>query len=159
MYSVTTLSPKHLFNIHSINLDYKTESFTFDYYLSYFCSHPTDNFIVQHTSSSTNLAYLIGKHETSDNIFHCHVTALSVSAECRRWGLANLLMRLLERNGVKREAFFIDLFVRASNSPAIMFYVGNGYKVYRDITDYYINPVENALDMRKQLKNSMSGNV
>lgn len=150
MYFVDHFSPKHLLNLHSINLDYKTESFTFDYYLNYLFCHNTDCFMIH--NSDNNMAYLIGKHENKNKILSGHVSALTVAPSFRRWGLGNILMQLLETNGNNRKAFFIDLFVRKSNKQAIGFYKKNGYILYREIKDYYIKPVENALDMRKGLK-------
>lgn len=47
-------------------------------------------------------------------------------------------------------AWFVDLFVRASNEIAKELYRKMGYSVYRRVVDYY-NDGEDALDMRKPL--------
>ncbi|KAL9331782.1 hypothetical protein ACSQ67_001392 [Phaseolus vulgaris] len=48
------------------------------------------------------------------------------------------------------KAFFVDLFVRASNAPAIKMYDKLGYVVYRQVLRYYSGE-EDGLDMRKAL--------
>ncbi|KAF1336525.1 N-acetyltransferase 5, partial [Globisporangium splendens] len=51
------------------------------------------------------------------------------------------------------DGYFVDLFVRVSNSPAIGMYEKLGYSVYRRVLGYYSNETdgEDAFDMRKAL--------
>uniref|UniRef100_A0A0A9H7Z6 Sgb102 n=1 Tax=Arundo donax TaxID=35708 RepID=A0A0A9H7Z6_ARUDO len=59
-------------------------------------------------------------------------------------------MNLLEEISDKMDkAYFVDLFVRASNMPAIRMYEKLGYVVYRRVLRYYSG--EDGLDMRKAL--------
>jgi N-terminal acetyltransferase B complex catalytic subunit len=51
--------------------------------------------------------------------WHGHVTAVTVAPECRKQGLARLLMNYLERVSETHKAFFVDLFVRSTNKVAI----------------------------------------
>ena len=49
-------------------------------------------------------------------------------------------------------AYFVDLFVRASNTLAIKMYEKFGYSTYRRVWGYYSGELpEDALDMRKAL--------
>lgn len=49
-------------------------------------------------------------------------------------------------------AYFVDLFVRASNILAIKMYEKFGYSTYRRVLGYYSGELpEDALDMRKSL--------
>ena len=48
------------------------------------------------------------------------------------------------------DAYFVDLFVRASNCVAIGMYESFGYTVYRRVMGYYGGD-EDAYDMRKAL--------
>ncbi|KAG2267470.1 hypothetical protein Bca52824_062025 [Brassica carinata] len=48
------------------------------------------------------------------------------------------------------KAYFVDLFVRASNTPAIKMYEKLGYIIYRRVLRYYSGE-EDGLDMRKAL--------
>ncbi|KAA8543244.1 hypothetical protein F0562_021261 [Nyssa sinensis] len=58
-------------------------------------------------------------------------------------------MNLLEDISDKiDEAYFVDLFVRASNTPAIKMYKKLGYVIYRQVLRYYSGD-EGGLDMRK----------
>jgi N-terminal acetyltransferase B complex catalytic subunit len=48
--------------------------------------------------------------------------------------------------------YFVDLFVRASNTLAINMYQSFGYVIYRTVLQYYSGEAtENAYDMRKAL--------
>ena len=52
--------------------------------------------------------------------WHGHVTALAVAPPYRRRGLAGALMAALEDVSTStHDAFYVDLFVRASNVAAI----------------------------------------
>lgn len=88
----------------------------------------------------------------SNRDWHGHVTAISVAEEYRRLGLAAVLMKLLEDVSEQKKCYFVDLFVRVSNSVAVSMYKNLGYVVYRTITNYYSGPPdEDAYDMRKAL--------
>lgn len=91
--------------------------------------------------------------------WHAHITALTVAPEARRLGIAQLLCEQLEVTADANNAWFVDLFVRASNTRAIQLYKKLGYSVYRVVKDYYgDNPEdpsqdgEDAYDMRKSMK-------
>ncbi len=67
-------------------------------------------------------------------MWHGHVTAVTVSPEYRRLGVATNLMAYLEE--VSQEiynAFFVDLFVRVSNKLAQIMYTQLQYTVYRQV--------------------------
>ena len=67
-------------------------------------------------------------------------------------GLANQLMEGLEEISDSKNCYFVDLFVRVSNTIAISFYKKLGYTVYRTLRDYYSGELnEDAYDMRKAL--------
>jgi N-terminal acetyltransferase B complex catalytic subunit len=73
---------------------------------------------------------VMGKSEGQQELWHGHVTAVTVAPEFRRLGLARLLMQELE--DISRDvynAYFVDLFVRKSNSLAINMYHKLGYSV------------------------------
>lgn len=95
---------------------------------------------------------VIGKAEGKDRLWHGHVSAVTVSPQYRRMGLATILMNDLEyiTDQVHR-AWFVDLFVRASNSVAIGFYEKLGYCIHRTVAGYYSSGLkkEDAQDMRK----------
>ncbi|PSR77703.1 N-acetyltransferase 5 [Coniella lustricola] len=95
--------------------------------------------------------------------WHAHITALTVAPEARRLGIAQLLCEQLEATADANNAWFVDLFVRASNIRAIQLYKKLGYSVYRVVKDYYgDNPEdpsrdsEDAYDMRKAMKRDVN---
>lgn len=93
----------------------------------------------------------MGKAEGYEESWHGHVTALSVSPDYRRLGLAATLMKFLEDVSEKKSCFFVDLFVRVSNTIAIEMYRRLGYIIYRTVLEYYSGD-EDAFDMRKAMK-------
>jgi len=98
------------------------------------------------------MGYVLGKAEGHGDLWHGHVTAVTVSPEFRRLGVAKRLMDLLEDVSEKTyNAYFVDLFVRASNALAIQMYTNLGYVVYRRVLKYYSTEEEDAFDMRKAL--------
>jgi N-terminal acetyltransferase B complex catalytic subunit len=86
-----------------------------------------------------------------DNLWHGHVSAVTVAPTYRRLGLAKTLMDDVE--SISKDvynAFFVDLFVRSSNKLAINMYDKFGYSTYRRVLGYYSgDDPEDALDMRK----------
>lgn len=110
---------------------------------------------------------VMGKSEGKGELWHGHVTAVTVAPEYRRLGKvrtvrkrggtkpatdaysvfvpsppthtqAKTLMALLEAVSEKSyNAFFVDLFVRVSNALAISMYKRFGYSVYRQVLGYY----------------------
>lgn len=80
---------------------------------------------------------------------------ITVAPEYRRLGVANRLMDSLENISEEKNCYFVDLFVRLSNSIAIDMYKRLGYTIYRRVLGYYSssgsNPDEDAFDMRKAL--------
>jgi len=82
--------------------------------------------------------------------WHGHVTALTVAPRARRLGHATALSTSLAEACDAADAWFVDLFVRASNEVAKELYRKMGYSVFRKVRNYY-NDGEDALDMRKPL--------
>ncbi|TPX50333.1 hypothetical protein SeLEV6574_g00952 [Synchytrium endobioticum] len=141
-----------LFRFNNINLDPLTETYNLSFYLQYLAQWP-DYFVAAESPSGELMGYIMGKSEGEGKQWHGHVTAVTVAPEYRRLHLADKLMHILEEVSEKiKNAYFVDLFVRASNSVAIGMYEKFGYTVYRKVLGYYSGPDgEDALDMRKAL--------
>lgn len=82
-----------------------------------------------------------------------NITNMAVAPEYRRQGIAELLMKhmektALEKNGV--DVFFLE--VRQSNTPAISLYEKMGYKPIGTRKRFYERPVEDAIVMSKMLQ-------
>ena len=158
---MTTLRPfemSDLFKFNNINLDSLTETFNMPFYLSYHSKWP-ESFTVAEAPDKSLMGYMLAKAEGYDNLWHAHVSAVTVAPTYRRLGLAKTLMDDLEhRLSVNvYHAYFVDLFVRSSNALAIGMYEKFGYIKYRRVLGYYASSSddddgEDAWDMRKALK-------
>ncbi|XVF72399.1 hypothetical protein PTKIN_Ptkin12aG0118400 [Pterospermum kingtungense] len=139
-----------LLRFASVNLDHLTETFNMSFYMTYLARWP-DYFHVAEGPGKRIMGYIMGKVEGQGESWHGHVTAVTVAPEYRRQQLAKKLMNLLEDISDKIDkAYFVDLFVRASNTPAIKMYEKLGYVIYRRVLRYYSGE-EDGLDMRKAL--------
>ncbi|KAG6776338.1 hypothetical protein POTOM_019844 [Populus tomentosa] len=124
--------------------------FNMSFYMTYLARWP-DYFHVAEGPGNKVMGYIMGKVEGQGESWHGHVTAVTVASEYRRQQLAKKLMNLLEEISDKIDkAYFVDLFVRASNTPAIKMYEKLGYVIYRRVLRYYSGE-EDGLDMRKAL--------
>ncbi|CAM9659690.1 unnamed protein product [Ascophyllum nodosum] len=139
-----------LLRFNNVNLDVLTETYNMPFYLQYLTTWP-EYFLIKEAPDGTPMGYIMGKAEGRKELWHGHVTAVTVAPEYRRLGVAKQLMDSLE--GVSENvynAYFVDLFVRVSNTLAIKMYNTFGYSVYRRVIGYYSGE-EDAFDMRKAL--------
>ncbi|KAJ8688385.1 hypothetical protein QAD02_024180 [Eretmocerus hayati] len=151
---MSTLRPftcDDLFRYNNVNLDPLTETYGLSFYMQYLAHWP-EYFQLAESPSGEIMGYIMGKAEGVGDNWHGHVTALTISPDYRRLGLAATLMKYLEDVSEKKQAYFVDLFVRVSNQVAISMYKRLGYIVYRTVLEYYSgDPDEDAYDMRKAL--------
>eukprot|EP00427_Karlodinium_veneficum_P041741 CAMPEP_0169273314 /NCGR_PEP_ID=MMETSP1016-20121227/51029_1 /TAXON_ID=342587 /ORGANISM="Karlodinium micrum, Strain CCMP2283" /LENGTH=129 /DNA_ID=CAMNT_0009359607 /DNA_START=1 /DNA_END=386 /DNA_ORIENTATION=+ len=122
-----------LLHCNAVNLDSWTETFNMSFYYNYLTRWP-ECCVVAESIDGSIAGYIIGKVEGHGEDWHGHVSAISVAPEFRRTGVANRLMEHLEEISDKvHNCYFVDLFVRATNSAAIRFYESLGYVVYRTV--------------------------
>lgn len=116
-------------------------------------THDSHSFTAAEAPDGSLMGYMLGKAEGEGKLWHGHVSAVTVAPAYRRLGLAKTLMDDLESTCEKvYNAYFVDLFVRASNRLAINMYERFGYSTYRRVLGYYSgDDPEDALDMRKAL--------
>jgi len=148
-----------LLTYNNVNLDVLTETYGVSFYLTYLAKWP-EYFQALESVSGDLMGYIMGKAEGFSQSWHGHVTALSVAPEYRRLGVANRLMDSLENISEEKSCYFVDLFVRLSNTIAIEMYKRLGYTIYRRVIGYYSssgsNPDEDAFDMRKALSRDVN---
>eukprot|EP01032_Pedospumella_encystans_P023383 gene23383-26469_t len=131
---MTTLRPfvaDDLFKFNHINLDPLTETYSVQFYMQYLATWPGICGSYE-DANGRMMGYILGKAEGQKKLWHGHVTAVTVSPEYRRLGVASNLMAFLEE--VSQDiynAYFVDLFVRVSNQLAQIMYNGLQYSVYR----------------------------
>ncbi|CEJ94574.1 Putative N-acetyltransferase 5 [[Torrubiella] hemipterigena] len=155
--------PEDLDRFSKCNLDPLTETYDLNFYLQYYSKWPSffkvcedmQGNIVGYIESSPD-AYKFSEHYLP---WHAHITALTVAPEARRLGIGKILTEQLEAAADTHDSWFMDLFVRKSNTRAISFYESMGYSVFRVVKDYYgdhaLDPSqsgEDAYDMRKSMK-------
>ena len=153
MTSFRPFSSRDLLKYNLVNTDALTETYGLSFYLSYLAHWP-EYFVASETVDGELSGYIMGKSEGEGCLFHGHVTAVTVAPPFRRQKIANKLMKKLERVTEDfHDAYFVDLFVRASNENAIRMYEKMGYGPYRRVIGYYGNADgEDALDMRKAMR-------
>jgi N-terminal acetyltransferase B complex catalytic subunit len=157
MTTIRQFKLNDLLTFNNVNLDILTETYNLSFYLSYMTQWPESFMVAKSPHNAAVMGYVLGKAEGEGKLWHGHVSALTVAPEYRRLGLAATLMHAFEDdvcgpNGVYN-AYFVDLFVRASNHLAIAMYEKKfGYTTYRRVLGYYSGEEpEDALDMRKAL--------
>jgi N-terminal acetyltransferase B complex catalytic subunit len=152
MTTIRQFQLNDLLKFNNVNLDVLTETYNGSFYQAYMSQWP-ESFMVAKSTDGEIMGYVLGKAEGEGELWHGHVSAVTVNPAYRRLGLAATLMDSFEQVCVQQyNAFFVDLFVRASNVLAISMYEKFGYRTYRRVLDYYSGELpEDALDMRKAL--------
>eukprot|EP00525_Craspedostauros_australis_P010284 CAMPEP_0198133200 /NCGR_PEP_ID=MMETSP1442-20131203/59441_1 /TAXON_ID= /ORGANISM="Craspedostauros australis, Strain CCMP3328" /LENGTH=175 /DNA_ID=CAMNT_0043794311 /DNA_START=573 /DNA_END=1097 /DNA_ORIENTATION=+ len=152
MTTLRQFAMEDLLKFNNINLDVLTETYNMGFYMSYMAQWP-ESFMVAEAPNGALMGYVLGKAEGDDKLWHGHVSAVTVAPTYRRLGLAKTLMDSFESVCVDTyNAYFVDLFVRASNGLAQNMYEKFGYSTYRRVLGYYAGECpEDALDMRKAL--------
>ncbi|KAL6045365.1 N-acetyltransferase 5 [Balamuthia mandrillaris] len=139
-----------LFRFNNVNLDPLTETYYIPFYLQYLGKWP-EYFSLAEDTHGRMMGYIMGKVEGEGELWHGHVTAVTVSPEYRRLNVAKKMMDMLEEVSEKtHNGYFVDLFVRVSNNVAVEMYKKFGYSIYRQVRGYYSGE-EDAYDMRKPL--------
>ena len=155
---MTTLSPftcRDLLRYNAVNVDALTETYGLRFYLHYLSTWP-EMLTCARDREGDPCGYVMGKVEGSGELWHGHVTAVTVAPTHRRQGLARELMGALERaTEDANDGYFVDLFVRVSNKLAIGMYEKFGYSVYRRVLNYYSGE-EDAFDMRKAMRRDVA---
>eukprot|EP00798_Chlamydomonas_sp_ICE-L_P021771 gene21771-28789_t len=151
MTSLRRFTCDDLFTFNNVNLDILTETYNLPFYLMYLAKWPEYCQIANGPGDST-MGYILGKAEGTDELWHGHVTAVTVAPEFRRQHLAQKLMKILEDVTEKvHDGYFVDLFVRKSNAVAINMYEKSNavsIVVHKEVRE---QREENAYDMRKAM--------
>uniref|UniRef100_A0AC34QZD1 N-acetyltransferase domain-containing protein n=1 Tax=Panagrolaimus sp. JU765 TaxID=591449 RepID=A0AC34QZD1_9BILA len=152
MFTISNFTLDDLQKMQTINLDPFTETYGLQFYVQYMGGKLPYVFIKAEDPVGKLAGYLMGKLEGKGTQYHGHITAVSVAVDFRRQGVARMLMSRFENICVESNCYFIDLFVRISNSVAVEMYRKMGYIVFQQIIGYYSgeNP-EDGYDMHKAL--------
>ncbi|BCB95839.1 ribosomal-protein-alanine acetyltransferase [Dissulfurispira thermophila] len=93
------------------------------------------------------VGYICVKHVADE----CHLLNLAVHPDYRRRGIAKVLLDNMIRELKIEGCRFFYLEVRASNYAARRLYEGVGFNMVGIRKGYYVNPVEDAIIMMKEL--------
>ncbi|MDE6784984.1 MAG: ribosomal protein S18-alanine N-acetyltransferase [Ruminococcus sp.] len=108
-----------------------------------------DNGIVIYCYADMRIVGLISGYFAADE---ADITSVAVDSDYRRRGIAENLMAEFE-NQLPEYISEIFLEVRESNFPAVSLYKKCGFEKLHIRRNFYDNPVENAVVMRKRLNN------
>jgi N-terminal acetyltransferase B complex catalytic subunit len=138
MTTIRQFSIFDLFKFNNVNLDILTETYHTNFYGKYLAIWG-EYCVSAENSSGMIEGYVLGKVEGEKNdevkkTWHGHVTAVTVAPYFRRQGLARALMNFLEKVSEEiHNGYFVDLFVRSSNTVAINMYKKLGYDIYQAV--------------------------
>ena len=120
---MTTIRPfraEDLFKFNHINLDPLTETYNIPFYMQYVATWPS--FCASFDDPNGRMmGYILGKAEGDAKLWHGHVTAVTVSPEYRRLGVAKNLMAYLVRIVRKaiHESTFLQYLMAEHNVPTL----------------------------------------
>ncbi|KAF5014041.1 hypothetical protein F66182_15114, partial [Fusarium sp. NRRL 66182] len=155
MSYIRRMTPMDMFSLNLTNLDALTENYDLGFYLNYLMRWPSLFSVVQdrdagivgyskqsppllfhyETRKANYVAIVMGKLEeqpaamrNSEHYtpWHGHITVLTVAPAWRRLGYARRLTESLEHSSDINDAWFVDLYVRATNRVAVDMYKGMG---------------------------------
>ena len=150
MSTIRKFKPRDTFNFGNVNLDHFTETFHFPFYFEYLSNWPYLCFLSKDSNGRME-GYHFGKIEGREEKYHGHLTAITIAREYRRLGISRSLMYWLKQISEEYKCYYVDLFMRKSNSGALKFYENLGYSIYREILNYYSSDGESGLDLRLAL--------
>ncbi len=113
--------------------------------LENYCENPLSIFLKSYNKNGELLGYICGRYifETAE------IDRIVVDKKFRGKGIAKSLINEFENLAKAKGVFEILLEVRASNIPAISLYEKCGFEKISDRKDYYQNPTEDAVIMKK----------
>ena len=94
MTTIRMFRAEDLFKFNHINLDPLTETYNIPFYMQYVATWPSLCASFE-DSNGRMMGYILGKAEGESKLWHGHVTAVTVSPEYRRLGVAKYLMAYL----------------------------------------------------------------
>jgi len=101
---------------------------------------------------------VVGYIGSQTSIDETDVLNVAVHPDCRRRGIAEALIVELVEHLKRKGSHALMLEVRASNAPAIALYEKLGFAQVGCRKNYYRNPREDALILRKEWQSEHTGN-
>ncbi|XP_017075204.2 N-alpha-acetyltransferase 20 [Drosophila eugracilis] len=146
-----------LFKINSLVFDAFTEVYSLTFFVKHLLEFPGLSQIAE-APGGKRMGYIFGQFLTKKvKEPHGHVSALTISPDYRRLGVATALMDYFFMMSDLKGASFVNLFMRTSNQAAYKLYSSMGYAHCQTFVDYYPdNPEpEDAYEMRRYIPRPM----
>jgi len=99
------------------------------------------------------IARLIITNQSAKQDYETEILNIAIAKHLQNRGLGQMLLDIFIKTIKTRNVSEIWLEVRGTNLKAIEFYKKNGFSEQSKRKDYYSNPTENALIMRKRMDN------
>ncbi|XP_034472067.1 N-alpha-acetyltransferase 20 [Drosophila innubila] len=154
---MTCLREMHLedlFKFIALVFDPLTEVYRLGFFMRHLAQWP-ELAVAATTPDDHLVGFIFGKcvdGSKDDTLLHGHVCSLTVCSYYRRLGIASILMNYFAWILDLRSAWYVDLYLRCSNTSAYNLYCSLGYQMRRILLEYYPgDPEEDAYDMRKPL--------
>ena len=161
VFSVTPMGFMDLLQYNNVNIDRMTETYGNDFYSNYFTLPYYSEYsqVARHGPTGVTAGYMLGKSEGEAEDWHAHIWAATIAPPFRRGGLGRRLMEGLEEVASAHSAYFIDLFVRKSNTAAQEMYRYLDYVVYPTVAGYYSDAPPVASTSSSTSSNSSNSNL
>lgn len=154
MTAVREMHADDLFKFNVLVFDPFTEVYNLNFFMRHLAQWP-EMALAATAPDDKLVGFIFGKclkGPKPSDLLHGHVCALTISQEYRRLSIASLLMNCFAVMQDLHKAWFVDLYLRCSNKAAFKLYSALGYKLHRELLQYYPgDPEENAYHMRKPL--------
>ncbi len=155
---------KDIKEIDRLNRASLKENYDQEFYDTFFALQNSSNFVIYArdvegdqggTSGDRIAAYILSAAQMDNQQkMHLHVFSIAVDPLFQRKGFATMLLNAIEKDTMERfrGVRYISLHCRKStNKGAYLFYCKNKFNNAKTVKKYYMNPVEDALLMKKSL--------
>lgn len=145
MITIRNFEPTDMFSVIKLASDTLTERYNPSIFNYFYESYP-QGFIVAELAHKI-IGFIVTVKTKPDT---ARILMLAVSKQHRRKKIGTMLLNELIRKMVNEKITNIELEVRTENATAIKFYEKHGFKINKEIPNFYQNG-ESAYIMRKNI--------
>lgn len=103
-------------------------------------------------TDSKNYSFVETGEGNIDSEFECEILNIAVNPSARKQGIGQTLLKKFFQRCISENVTAIWLEVRFNNENAVNFYQRNDFEVIYRRKNYYVDPPDDALVMKKDLK-------
>jgi len=145
MISIVKATEEHLPGILGIGQEAISPSWTYSFLLTEFNKCDSQFFVA---INNDVIGFVVLRQVGDDG----EILQIAVDKSARRGGVGDLLMVAALDYSREREFGSVFLEVRKGNIAAICLYEKHGFELIRTRKDYYNNPIEDAIIMKREIK-------